>query len=330
MRTRLWPVVGSVACLCACLETPPEAREGTDDELSAAREVPREVDRLVSPEEELPRPPGYSVGDCEAVPEGMRRVRVPLNHPLEHLERGDLVDVMFVAELRGAAIQREDKIAMSMIAGAQVACVREQALELLVLPAEAPMLAASKAHGVFYAVERAQGDEDRADGRDVQLNRLMEHYISHWSEWPGDEREPIKIHEPRGVDYGLEKLTDHAPGAVLFTLRLPDAGRVSPGQRVDVLLGVQVPSLERGSVQMRPAGIVFAQMAKVEGVGDASVSLLVTSELAKALAVADGAGAWSLSLRADGDTGLVKYEDVRLKEHLEVLEIVQERRSRLP
>lgn len=320
MRTRLWPLVGGVVCLCACVETPPPEAESELAEPAAAAEL----DRAVAPEDELPR------GACDEVPEGMRRVRVPLNHPLEHLERGDLVDVMFVAELRGAAIQREDKVAMSLIAGAQVACAREQAIELLVLPAEASLLAASKAHGVFYAVERARGDELQDDGRDVQLNRLMENYVSHWSEWPGDARQPIKLHAPRGVAYGLEKLTDHAPGAVRFTLPLAGARHARPGQRVDVLLSAQVPSLARGSAQMEPAGIVFAQMAKVEGAGDASVSLLVTRELAKALAVADGAGAWSLSLRADGDTELVDYQDVRLKEHLRVLEVVQKERSRLP
>ncbi len=57
-------------------------------------------------------------------------------------------------------------------------------------------------------------------------------------------------------------------------------------------------------------------------------TLLVTPELALAMAAAGGGGTWSLSVRSFGDDEVVKYDDVRLKEHLEMLEVLQQERQK--
>jgi hypothetical protein len=323
MKARGVAIVGSLVCAWACSAEAPQA---------AVVEVPEEA-----PEDHAEAPGSASLLElveqgapptCLEVPDGMRRVRVPVDHPTEHIEQGSQVDLVFVAELRGAKIQREDRIAMPLLSGVEVACVRDRALELLVWPAEAPALAASLEHGVVHALGRAAGDTARPGGQPhVKLNTLMERYVSHWSEGH-QSGAPIRLHEAAHAPRGLEALTAHEPGSVVFTLPRADLGGLRAGDRVDVILGTQVPSLEKGSHQMVPAGVVFAQGVKLEAVGARSVGLLVTREVAAELAVASRSGTWTLATRAPGDVATDTYPEARLSEHLTALEVLWSERER--
>ncbi len=324
MKARGVAIVGGLVCAWACSAEAPSAEvvEAIEEAPEEQAEAPGSATLLELVEEGAPP-------TCLEVPEGMRRMKVPVDHPTELLEMGDRVDVVFVAELRGAKIQREDKIAMPLLHDLEVACVKDRALELLVLPGEAPALAAAFEHGVFHVVERAKGDATRANHEPkAKLNTLMERYISHWSEGHHSHA-PIRLHESAHAPRGLEKLSDHSGSNVVFTLPQADTSEFSRGDRVDVIFSTQVPSLEKGSRQMMPAGLVFAQGVKLEAVGAASVGLLVTREVAAELAVASRSGTWTLAVRAEGDATTRTYPEARLSEHLTFLEVLwRERETR--
>ena len=322
MKARGVAIVGGLMCAWACsAQAPPaEVVEAVEEAPEEHSEAPGSANLLELVEKSAP-------ATCGEVPDGMRRMRIPVDHPTELLESGDRVDVVFVAELRGAKIQREDKIAMPLLHDVEVACIKDRALELMVLPGEAPVLASAFEHGVLHVMDRAEGDTTKAGYEyKVKLNTLIERYISHWAE--GGSHSPDRIYQARHAPRGLEKLTDHSGSNVVFTLPQADTSEFSAGDRVDVIFSTQVPSLERGSRLMMPAGLVFAQGVKIEAVGARSVGLLVTRELAGDLAVASRSGTWTLAVRGDGDVATRKFTEARLADHLTDLEERWEERAR--